>query len=158
MLPKGLLNIIAMSPGESGILQIETETGILYEFYIKISHTAKILPGTGFSSYSSRNRFRHEAFISKENYEFIFNMIMNPHYYNFEEDMRVRVTPLKKDNEGNVLDDKDLTKLEQAQKENWLTDPIKLETYDKTNMYYGKNQKEIIELIDSVIKSRIQVK
>lgn len=157
IMPEGLMSILAMSPGDTGILSITTETGLLYQFYLKISHTARTLPGTSFSSYSSRSRFTHDVFISKENYQFIFNMIMNPRYYNFSEDYRVRVTPLKRDSEDKILEDSKLTEQELLERRNWVVDPLKLEQDPKTIMYTGKSQEDIVKLINTTINSRIKV-
>lgn len=157
MMPEGLMSILAMSAGDTGILTIETETDLQYEFFLRVSHTANTLPGTTFSSYSSRSRFVHDVFISRDNYQFIFNMIMNPHYYNFEEDYRVRITPLKTSAEGQLSEFNGLSEMEKAEVSNWVVDPLKLEEDGMQKMYYGKRKDDIIKLIDSTIKARIQV-
>jgi ABC-type antimicrobial peptide transport system permease subunit len=83
-------------------------------------------------------------------------MIMNPHYYNYSEDYRVRVTPLKTQ-EDSASESGSLSQFEKAQNNNWLVDPLKLEEGGMNDMYYGKSKDNVVKLIDSVIKSRVQV-
>lgn len=145
LLPEGMLKILAMKPGEKGILTIQTTQGYVYEFSIRITHTAKTIPGTIFSSYSSRNRIFHDMFISMDNYQFIMNMIMDPHFSNSTQKFKVNIIP-PTDFNTSVR-----TKEYQERVTNSVIDPYKL-TQNSNEVIYSTDQtRDITKFVNNMI-------
>ena len=135
MLSEGMLSILAMEAGDSGILKIETNNGWKYEFGVKISHSAKIIPGTLFSSYTSKTRIFHDAFISEDNYRLIFNMVMNPGKYGITDKYKVKAT----------------APTTQGESEDFMVDPSKIDGTLLERVYDGQNKDQTIKFLKNIL-------
>jgi hypothetical protein len=148
LLPEGMLKILAMQPGEKGLITIQTTQGYIYEFVVRITHTAKTIPGTIFSSYSSRNRIFHDMFISMDNYQFIMNMIMDPHFSNKTQKFKVNITP------PTDLNVSTRRKEYQERVGNSVIDPYKLFTSNTELIYSTDQSREITKFVNNMISNQ----
>ena len=137
MLSEGMLSILAMEAGDRGILKIETHNGWKYEFGVKISHSAKITPGTLFSSYTSKTRIFHDAFISEDNYRLIFNMVMNPGKFGITDKYRIKAT----------------APATLSESEDFMVDPAKVDATLLEKVYDGENKDQTIKFLKNILSA-----